>query len=52
MQDHRVVIELDASGKSRPLQREHFETLYRPAQKADGSFDLDRIPPETDRTLR
>jgi hypothetical protein len=28
-QEHRVIIEYQESGDSRPLQREQFETLYR-----------------------
>lgn len=48
VQDHRVVIEMGDTGESRPLQREQFEALYRRIQEADGSFDLDRIPPEAE----
>lgn len=48
VQEHRVVIELDALGESRPLQREQFETLHRRIQEADGSFEIDRIPADAE----
>lgn len=48
VQDHRIVVEFLESAESRPLQREHFETLVeRVRDRADG-FDLERLPPEAD----
>ena len=47
-QEHRVVIELEESGASRPLQRDQFETLYRRIQDSAGGFDLERLPPDAE----
>ncbi len=47
-QEHRVIIEYQESGDSRPLQREQFETLYRRIQERNGRFELDRIPADAE----
>ena len=47
-QEHRVVIELEESGASRPLQRDQFETLYRRIQDSAGGFELERLPPDAE----
>jgi len=48
VQEHRVVITFDGSGKRVPLRRDQFETLYGRIQDSDGGFDLDRLPPDAD----
>jgi hypothetical protein len=47
-QQHRIVIEFEDSGGSKPLQREQFETLYQHIEEAPEGFDLDRLPAEAD----
>jgi len=47
-QEHRVIIEFQGSGNSRPLQRDQFETLYDRIEDAADGFDLDRLPPDAD----
>lgn len=47
-QEHRVVIEMEDSNTSRPLQRDQFETLYTRIQDAYDAFEIDRIPPEAE----
>ncbi|MFC4987147.1 hypothetical protein [Saliphagus infecundisoli] len=48
VQEHRVVIELEDSGESRPLQRDQFETLFRRITEDAGRFKLERLPPDAD----
>lgn len=48
VQEHRVVIEYEDSGESRPLQRDQFETLFRRITEESGRFKLDRLPPDAD----
>jgi len=48
LQEPRIVIEFTDSGKSKPLQREQFETLYRRITEKTSSFELDRLPPDAD----
>jgi hypothetical protein len=48
VQEHRVVVTLDDTGERRPLQRDQFETLYRRIQDSNGTFELDRLPPDAD----
>lgn len=45
VQDHRIIIEFEESGNSRPLQRDQFESLYNRIDEAIEGFDLDNIPP-------
>ncbi|MFB6201405.1 MAG: hypothetical protein ABEI98_05280 [Halorhabdus sp.] len=47
-QEHRVVIELEESGESRPLQRDQFETLYHRIQDSNGRFEVERLPPDAE----
>ena len=48
VQEHRVIIEFVDTGKSRPLQKDQFETLYRRVTDSNDGFDLDRLPPDAD----
>lgn len=48
VQEQRVIIQLEASDESRPLQREQFETLYRRITDEPGDFDLGRLPADAD----
>lgn len=47
-QEHRIIIELENTDESRPLQREQFETLYYRIDDELGGFELDRLPPDAD----
>jgi len=48
IQEHRVIVEIQGSDDSQPLQRDQFETLYRRIQDTDGGFELDRLPPDAE----
>ena len=48
VQEHRIVIGFDETGKRRPLQREQFETLHERITDSDGEFELDRLPARAD----
>ena len=50
LQEHRIVIEfLDRDvDKTRPLQREQFETLHERISNTPDGFDLSRLPPDAD----
>ena len=50
VQEHRVIIKfLDHEhDKTRPLQRDQFETLYRRISDESNGFGLDRLPPDAD----
>lgn len=50
VQEQRVVIEfLDREiDKTRSLQRDQFETLYRRITEESGGFEIDRLPPDAD----
>lgn len=48
VQEHRVIIEFEDSGESRPLQRDQFETLYHRITDESDGFELDRLPPHAD----
>lgn len=45
VQDHRIVIQVEDSGNSRPLQRDQFEALYQRIDESVNGFDLENIPP-------
>lgn len=47
-QDHRVIVQFEESGDTRPLQRDQFDTLYERIREADGVFELDRLPPDAE----
>ncbi|MFC6977121.1 DUF2800 domain-containing protein [Halomicroarcula sp. GCM10025709] len=48
-QEHRIIIEYIEKDKTRPLQREQFETLFRRVSDAPAQeFDLDRLPPDAE----
>jgi len=47
-QEHRVIVEFEESGETRPLQREQFETLHQRISDEPGGFELDRLPPDAD----
>jgi hypothetical protein len=50
VQEHRIVVEfLDHDvDKTRPLQRDQFETLYGRINDTPDGFDLSRLPPDAD----
>ncbi|MDL0126661.1 hypothetical protein [Halobacterium salinarum] len=48
VQEHRIIVEFVDSEKSRPLQREQFETLIDRVRSGIAAFELDRLPPEAD----
>ncbi|WP_458190760.1 hypothetical protein [Haladaptatus sp. NG-WS-4] len=47
-QEHRIIIEFVDSGDSQPLQREQFATLVERIDDANGTFDLQRLPPDAE----
>ncbi len=47
-QDPRIVIEFVDTGDSQPLQRDQFETLAGRITKTDGTFELQRLPPDAE----
>jgi hypothetical protein len=47
-QEHRIIIEFIESGDSQPLQREQFATLAERIDDPDGTFDLQRLPPDAE----
>jgi len=46
VQEHRVIIDVEETSETRPLQREQFESLYRRVTDEPGGFELDRLPPD------
>lgn len=48
VQEHRVIIDYNDKDKTRPLQRDQFETLYHRITEQPDGFELDRIPPNAD----
>ncbi|UHQ98291.1 hypothetical protein HYG81_19665 (plasmid) [Natrinema zhouii] len=48
VQEHYIIVEFVDSEKSRPLQREQFETLIDRVRSGIAAFELDRLPPEAD----
>jgi len=46
VQEHRIIIDVEETGETRPLQREQFESLYRRVTDESGGFELDRPPPD------
>ena len=48
VQEQRVIIEFEEKDKTRPLQRDQFETLYRRITDEPDGFELDRLPPDAD----
>lgn len=45
VQEHRINIEFQDSGQSRPLKRDQFEALYTRIDESFDGFDLEKIPP-------
>jgi len=45
VQEHRILIEYQEKDETVPLQRDQFETLFQQVEDAQGSFELDRLPP-------
>lgn len=48
VQESRIVIEFVDTGDSEPLQREQFESLAERITEAEGTFDLERLPPDAE----
>jgi hypothetical protein len=48
VQEHRVIVDFEDKGQTRPLERDQFETLFERIQDARDGFDLDRLPPDAD----
>lgn len=44
-QEHRILIKYQNKDETVPLQRDQFETLFQRVEDAQGSFELDRLPP-------
>ena len=47
-QDPRIVIEFVDTGDSQPLQRDQFETLAGRITETEGTFELQRLPPDAE----
>lgn len=47
-QDPRIVIEFVDTGDSQPLQRDQFETLAGRIAETEGTFELQRLPPDAE----
>jgi len=48
VQEPRILIQYRDDDATVPLQREQFETLFERIQESDGSFSLDRLPPDAE----
>ena len=48
IQEHRIIIRFEESNNSEPLQREQFATLANRVTEANGTFDLQRLPPDAE----